>query len=234
MDKGKLYLIPTTIGEGKQEETLPFIIKQKIKDINIFIVENIRTARRYIRKIDKEKDIENTTFYFYGKHQDLNIEQCLLSHILSGQNIGVLSEAGCPCVADPGSKIVEYAHKFQIEVVPLVGPSSILLALISSGMNGQNFAFNGYLPIDRKERMKDIKRLERLVQKTGQTQIFMETPYRNNQLTEALLKVCENTTKLCIASDLTLNTENIKSQTIAEWKNTKINIHKKPTIFLIG
>lgn len=234
MDKGKLYLIPTTIGEGKQKETLPSIIKQKIKDINIFIVENVRTARRYIRKIDKEKDIENTTFYFYGKHQDLNIEQCLLSHILSGQNIGVLSEAGCPCVADPGSKIVEYAHKFQIEVVPLVGPSSILLALISSGLNGQNFAFNGYLPIDRKARMKDIKRLERLMQKTGQTQIFMETPYRNNQLTEALLKVCDNTTKLCIASDLTLNTESIKLQTIAEWKNTKINIHKKPTIFLIG
>ncbi len=234
MDKGKLYLIPTTIGEGKQKETLPSIIKQKIKDINIFIVENVRTARRYIRKIDKEKDIENTTFYFYGKHQDLNIEQCLLSHILSGQNIGVLSEAGCPCVADPGSKIVEYAHKFQIEVVPLVGPSSILLALISSGLNGQNFAFNGYLPIDRKARMKGIKRLERLMQKTGQTQIFMETPYRNNQLTEALLKVCDNTTKLCIASDLTLNTESIKLQTIAEWKNTKINIHKKPTIFLIG
>lgn len=234
MDKGKLYLIPTTIGEEKHKETLPSIIKQKIKDINIFIVENVRTARRYIRKIDKEKDIENTTFYFYGKHQDLNIEQCLLSHILSGQNIGVLSEAGCPCVADPGSKIVEYAHKFQIEVVPLVGPSSILLALISSGLNGQNFAFNGYLPIDRKARMKGIKRLERLMQKTGQTQIFMETPYRNNQLTEALLKVCDNTTKLCIASDLTLNTESIKLQTIAEWKNTKINIHKKPTIFLIG
>ena len=234
MNKGKLYLIPTIIGQGKQQETLPSTIKRKIEEINIFIVENIRTARRHIRKIVKDKDIDNTTFYYNGKHQNLNIEECLLPHILSGQDIGILSEAGCPCIADPGSKIVEYAHNFQIDVIPLVGPSSILLALISSGMNGQNFTFNGYLPVDKTERKKNIKQLERLMQKTGQTQIFMETPYRNNQLIEAILKTCDNTTKLCIASDLTLNTENIKSQTIAEWKKTKINIHKKPTIFLIG
>ena len=234
MNKGKLYLIPTIIGQGKHEETLPSTIKRKIEEINIFIVENIRTARRHIRKIVKDKDIDNTTFYYNGKHKNLNIEECLLPHILSGQDIGILSEAGCPCIADPGSKIVEYAHNFQIDVIPLVGPSSILLALISSGMNGQNFAFNGYLPVDKTERKKNIKQLERLMQKTGQTQIFMETPYRNNQLIEAILKTCDNTTKLCIASDITLNTENIKSQTIAEWKETKINIHKKPTIFLIG
>ena len=234
MKQGKLFLIPTIIGEGTQQEILSCSIKKNIKEINIFIVENIRTARRHIRKIDKEKDIDNTIFYFYGKHQKLNLEKCLLSHIISGQDVGLLSEAGSPCIADPGSKIVEYAHKFNINVKPLVGPSSILLALISSGFNGQNFAFNGYLPIDKTERKKSLKKLERLMQKTGQTQIFMETPYRNNQLIETILKICDNTTQLCIASEITLNTEIIKSKTIAEWKKTNINFHKKPTIFLIG
>ena len=137
-------------------------------------------------------------------------------------------------MADPGSKIVAYAHDFQIDVVPFVGPSSILLALMASGLNGQNFAFTGYLPIDKSERTKIIKQLEELVKKTGQTQIFMETPYRNNQLIETLLKTCSNNTKLCMASDITLPTENIKTKTIAEWKQTKINLDKKPTIFLIG
>ncbi len=234
MKQGKLFLIPTIIGEGTQQEILSCSIKKNIKEINIFIVENIRTARRHIRKIDKEKDIDNTIFYFYGKHQKLNLEKCLLSHIISGQDVGLLSEAGSPCIADPGSKIVEYAHKFNINVKPLAGPSSILLALISSGFNGQNFAFNGYLPIDKTERKKSLKKLERLMQKTGQTQIFMETPYRNNQLIETILKICDNTTQLCIASEITLNTEIIKSKTIAEWKKTNINFHKKPTIFLIG
>ncbi len=234
MKQGKLFLIPTFIGEGAQQEILSCSIKKNIKEINIFIVENIRTARRHIRKIDKEKDIDNTIFYLYGKHQKLNLEKCLLSHIISGQDVGLLSEAGSPCIADPGSKIVEYAHKFNINVKPLAGPSSILLALISSGFNGQNFAFNGYLPIDKTERKKSLKKLERLMQKTGQTQIFMETPYRNNQLIETILKICDNTTQLCIASEITLNTEIIKSKTIAEWKKTNINFHKKPTIFLIG
>ncbi len=234
MKQGKLFLIPTIIGEETQQEILSYSIKKNIKEINIFIVENIRTARRHIRKIDKEKDIDNTIFYFYGKHQKLNLEKCLLSHIISGQDVGLLSEAGSPCIADPGSKIVEYAHKFNIIVKPLAGPSSILLALISSGFNGQNFAFNGYLPIDKAERKKSIKKLERLMQQTGQTQIFMETPYRNNQLIETVLKICDNTTQLCIASEITLKTEIIKSKTIAEWKISNINFHKKPTIFLIG
>ena len=137
-------------------------------------------------------------------------------------------------IIDPGSEIVAYAHDFQIDIVPFVGPSSILLALMASGLNGQNFAFNGYLPINKSERTKTIKQLEKLVRITEQTQIFMETPYRNNQLIEALLKTCSNNTKLCIASDITLSTEKIKTKTIAEWKQTKINIHKKPAIFLIG
>ena len=234
MDKGKLYLIPTILGEGTQEATLPSTILKAIKEIDVFIVENLRTARRHIRKLDREKNIDATTFYSYGKYDTLNLEQDFLPHILSGQNVGLLSEAGLPCVADPGSKIVAYAHDFQIDVVPFVGPSSILLALMASGLNGQNFAFTGYLPIDKAERTKIIKQLEELVKKTGQTQIFMETPYRNNKLIETLLKTCSNNTKLCTASDITLPTENIKTKTIAEWKQTKINLDKKPTIFLIG
>ena len=234
MDKGKLYLIPTILGEGTQEATLPSTILKAIKEIDVFIVENLRTARRHIRKLDRQKNIDATTFYSYGKYDTLNLEQDFLPHILSGQNVGLLSEAGLPCVADPGSKIVAYAHDFQIDVVPFVGPSSILLALMASGLNGQNFAFTGYLPIDKTERTKIIKQLEELVKKTGQTQIFMETPYRNNQLIETLLKTCSNNTKLCMASDITLPTENIKTKTIAEWKQTKINLDKKPTIFLIG
>jgi 16S rRNA (cytidine1402-2'-O)-methyltransferase len=234
LDKGKLYLIPTILGEGTQESTLPSTILKAIKEIDVFIVENLRTARRHIRKLDRQKNIDATTFYSYGKYDTLNLEQDFLPHILSGQNIGLLSEAGLPCVADPGSKIVAYAHDFQIDVVPFVGPSSILLALMASGLNGQNFAFTGYLPIDKTERTKIIKQLEELVKKTGQTQIFMETPYRNNQLIETLLKTCSNNTKLCMASDITLPTENIKTKTIAEWKQTKINLDKKPTIFSIG
>ena len=234
MDKGKLYLIPAILGEGTQGTTLPSPILKAIKEIDIFIVENLRTARRHIKKIDREKNIDTTTFYSYGKHDTLNLEQDFLPHILSGQDVGLLSEAGLPCVADPGSEIVAYAHDFQIDIVPFVGPSSILLALMASGLNGQNFAFTGYLPIDKSERTKTIRQLEKLIKKTGQTQIFMETPYRNNQLIEALLKTCSNNIKLCIASDITLPTENIKTKTIAEWKQTKINLHKKPSIFLIG
>lgn len=234
MNKGKLYLIPTILGKGTQDATLPSTILKSIKEIDIFIVENLRTARRHIKKIYREKDIDATTFYSYGKHDTLSLEEDFLPHILSGQNVGLLSEAGLPCIADPGSKIVEYAHNFQIDVVPFVGPSSILLALMASGMNGQNFAFTGYLPIDKSDRTRALRNLESLTKKTGQTQIFMETPYRNHQLFDTIIKVCSNNTKLCIASDITLPSENIKTKTIAEWKQEKININKKPAIFLIN
>ena len=165
LNKGKLYLIPTILSDNSQDAVLPSIINNHIKEINVFIVENLRTARRHIKKIDHEKDIDNTIFYAYGKHDILNLEEDFLPHILNGENVGLLSEAGMPCIADPGSKIVEYAHDFQIEVVPLVGPSSILLALMASGMSGQNFAFTGYLPIDKKERTRTIKKLELLAKK---------------------------------------------------------------------
>ena len=234
MNKGKLYLIPTVLSDDTQEAVLPSIITNHIKEINIFIVENIRTARRHIKKIYREKDIDNTTFYAYGKHDTLSLEQDFLPHILNGENVGLLSEAGLPCIADPGSKIVAYAHDFQIEVVPLVGPSSILLALMSSGMSGQNFAFTGYLPIDKTERNRAIRKLESLAKKTGQTQIFMETPYRNNQLLDTLKAQCNNKTRLCIAANITSKTEFIQTKTIEEWKQTKVDIHKQPSIFLLS
>ena len=234
MNKGKLYLIPTIIGEGTEQDTLPSTTLNIIKKINIFIVENIRTARRHIRKIDKQKNIDNITFYSYGKHDFLALDNDFLPHILSGKNVGLLSEAGLPCIADPGSKIVAYAHDFQIDVVPLTGPSSIFLALMSSGLNGQNFSFNGYLPINKIERIKSIKKLEKLARKTGQTQIFMETPYRNNQLIQILLETCGYNTKLSIASNITLKEAYIKTKTIAEWRQKNINLHKIPTIFLMG
>jgi len=234
LNKGQLYLIPTILGKGTEETTLPSTILKSIKEIDIFIVENLRTARRFIKNIYREKDIDATTFYSYGKHDTLSLEEDFLPHILSGENVGLLSEAGLPCIADPGSKIVEYAHNFQIDVVPFVGPSSIILALMASGMNGQNFAFTGYLPIDKSDRTRALRYLESLTKKTGQTQIFMETPYRNHQLFDTIIKVCSNNTKLCIASDITLPSENIKTKTIAEWKQEKININKKPAIFLIN
>ncbi|MBT5858583.1 MAG: SAM-dependent methyltransferase [Flavobacteriales bacterium] len=234
MTKGKLYLIPTTLGNETEEQTLPPTILDSIKNIDIFIVENIRTSRRFIKRMYKEKDIDNTLFYSYGKHDKIDLQEEFLPHIYNGKDVGIISEAGLPCVADPGNKIVDFAHKFQVDVVPLVGPSSIFLALMASGFNGQNFAFNGYLPIDKSERSRKIKDLEILSRKSNQTQIFMETPYRNLQLFESILKVCSKSTKLCVASNITLDSENIKTKTIEEWKSSNPpNIHKSPTIFLI-
>ena len=234
LNKGKLYLIPTILGTDTQDKTLPLVILDHIKNIDVFIVENIRTARRHIKKIYPQKDIDNTTFYSFGKHDTLELEKNFLPHILNNKDVGLLSEAGLPCIADPGSKIVEYAHMFQIDVIPLVGPSSILLALMASGMNGQDFAFSGYLPINKNERARALRKLENLARKTGQTQIFMETPYRNNQLITTILKTCKSNTRLCIASDITMLSEKIKTKTILEWQEVDINIHKKPTIFLIS
>ena len=234
LNKGKLYLIPTVLGANTEDNTLPLIILDHIKNINVFIVENIRTSRRYIKKIYPEKDIDATTFYAFGKHNILNLEKDFLPHILNNEAVGLISEAGNPCIADPGSKVVEYAHMFEIEIVPLVGPSSILLALMASGLNGQNFAFSGYLPIEKNERVRTLRSLEKLAKRTGQTQIFMETPYRNNQLIATILKTCNLNTRLCIASEITMPSEEIKTRTILEWKEIDINIHKKPAIFLIS
>lgn len=234
MSQGKLILIPNLIGDENFKNVLTEKVIQTIKETNFFIVENIRTARRYIKRIVPEKSIDKITFFAYGKHNSFNIQEDFLQNILLGNDIGIISEAGVPAVADPGSKIVEYAHKFNIKVTPLVGASSILLALMSSGMNGQNFAFNGYLPIEKKDQIKKIKYLESICKKTNQTQIFMETPYRNNKLLNTIINVCHGNTKLCIASNITQNNESIITKEIREWKTIKINIDKQPTIFLIS
>lgn len=234
MKQGKLILIPNLIGEENFQDSITKKIVQTIKKTNFYIVENTRSARRYIKKIVPEKSIEEIIFFAYGKHNTFNIQEDFLQNILSGNDIGLISEAGVPAVADPGSKIVEYAHQYNIKVIPLVGASSILLALMSSGMNGQNFAFNGYLPIDKKDQIKKIKYLENISKKTYQTQIFMETPYRNNKLFKTLISVCNNNTKLCIATNITQDNESIITKDIREWKTLKINIDKQPSIFLIS
>ena len=234
MKQGKLILIPNLIGENNFQDSITKKIVQTIKKTNFYIVENIRSARRYIKKIVPEKSIEEIIFFAYGKHNTFNIQEDFLQNILYGNDIGLISEAGVPAVADPGSKIVEYAHQYNIKVIPLVGASSILLALMSSGMNGQNFAFNGYLPIDKKDQIKKIKYLENISKKTNQTQIFMETPYRNNKLFNTLISVCNNNTKLCIATNITQDNESIITKDIREWQTMKINIDKQPSIFLIS
>jgi 16S rRNA (cytidine1402-2'-O)-methyltransferase len=234
MKIGKLYLIPTTISDNTKEETLPSSVKKHLEEINFFIAENIRTSRRFIKKVIPTKNIDNIIFHSYGKNDHIDLDNELLPYLLKGLDAGIISEAGLPAIADPGSDIVEFAHKFNIKVVPLSGPSSIILALVASGLNGQNFAFNGYLPINSKERNHKIKQLENLALNSRQTQIFMETPYRNNKLIEAILKTCNSKTKLCIAANITAQNENIITKSIEEWKSLRINYDKQPTIFLLG
>ncbi len=234
MKKGNLILIPNLIGENSITESIPLNIHKEITNTNFYIVENIRSARRFIKKICPKKIIEEITFFAYGKHDNIDLEKDFLQNILSGNDIGLISEAGVPAVADPGSKIVEYAHNYNIKVRPLVGPSSILLSLMASGMNGQNFSFSGYLPIEKKARVNKIKELEKIAIRKEQTQIFMETPYRNNKLFETLIKTCNSNTRLCIASNITTEKESILTKDIIEWRNTKVDINKQPTIFLIS
>lgn len=233
MNKGSIYLIPNFITSDNDKSCLSYKVEKIICRINIFIVENIRSARRFIRKVDKEKNIDEILFFEYGKHSNLNFEKDILSLILNGKSIGIISESGLPCVADPGANIIKHAHDFDIEVVPISGPNSIVLALISSGMNGQNFAFNGYLPIHKKERKIKILELEKKAKKENQTQIFIETPYRNNQLFSAILENCNLNTKLCIAMNITSKKQFIKTKSIFEWKNLNLNLNKVPCVFLI-
>lgn len=230
---GKLYLIPTVLGETEPLEVLPLSIKTVIEELNHFIVENERTARRFIKKLTPRKSQENLDLFQLNKFTDAQMIPSYLEPCFKGYSVGILSEAGCPGIADPGAAVVKIAHELGIQVVPLVGPSSILLGLMASGMNGQQFAFWGYLPIEPTERKKKIKELERLSIQFGQTQIFIETPYRNEKLFQELLVSLKKQTRLCVAADLTLKSEYIKSQTIAAWSNEKPNLHKKPAIFII-
>lgn len=229
-----LYLIPITLGESEINTVLPAYNREVILSISHFIVENIRTARRFLKKTEPTIDIDSLQFYELNKHTDKNQLHGYLEPIKEGLHVGVMSEAGCPGVADPGADVVRIAHEKGIQVVPLVGPSSILLALMASGMNGQNFAFNGYLPIKKNEKIKQIKHLESSIYSENQSQLFIEAPYRNRQLLDDLLNACQPHTKLCIACDVTLESEFIKTKSIADWKKQKPDIQKRPSIFVLG
>jgi 16S rRNA (cytidine1402-2'-O)-methyltransferase len=231
--KGKLYLIPTTLGESNAEEVLPILVKRVIEVIDHYIVENEKTARKSIKAVYPEKVQASLFLSTLNKHTDFSEHNEMINPCLQGINVGLMSEAGCPGVADPGAAIVKLAHEKGIQVVPLVGPSSILLAMMASGMNGQSFAFNGYLPIDKSEKKSTLKSYEKLSQDKNQSQIFIETPYRNNKLMEDLLQTLQPNTHLCIAADITLPTEYIKTFCVNDWKKLKIDLHNRPTIFII-
>lgn len=229
-----LYLIPTTLGDTSIERVLPPDLTQLISSIPVFIVENLRTARRFLKKVNPAIVIDDLLFFELNQHTEKKEISRFLEPNQKGLDIGIISEAGCPGVADPGADVVRIAHTKNIRVVPLVGPSSILLALMASGMSGQNFAFNGYLPIKNPEKSQQIKMLENRMQTEGQTQIFIEAPYRNAQLLDDLLKNCDPNTMLCIAVDITLETEFILSKPVSYWKTHIPDIQKRPAIFMIG
>jgi 16S rRNA (cytidine1402-2'-O)-methyltransferase len=231
--KGNLYLIPTTLGDNEPLEVLPISIKRAIENIDYYIVENEKTARRSIKKISSGKSQPSLHIEILNKYTEAQSLSGFLQPCLEGHDVGVLSEAGCPGIADPGADVVKIAHEKGIKVVPLVGPSSIFLALMASGMNGQSFAFKGYLPIDSADRKKAIKQMEKISTDQKQSQICIETPYRNDKLLEEMLKTLSNQTLLCVACDITLATEYIATKTVADWKKTPVDLHKRPAIFII-
>lgn len=234
MKTGKLYLLPATLGELEStKRAIPDFNIDIMHSLDVFIVEQIRTARRFLVKIKHPTPIDQITFYELNKHTRDEELSTYLNKAIEGKSIGLLSEAGTPCIADPGAAIVEIAHSLRINVVPLVGPNSIILALMASGFNGQHFVFHGYLPIDRTALTKKIKEMEANAKRLEQTQIFIETPYRNAKMLESLAAICEPQTLLCIATDITLETESIRTMTISKWKKEKMDFHKKPTVFLL-
>lgn len=233
MKQGKLYLIPTIIADDTHKSVLSPQIIETIQQLDFFLVENIRTARRFISSLQLGLVIDQLVFEELHKDSSQADAERMLKPIMEGKSAGILSEAGCPGIADPGSLAVQLAHKKNIQVVPLVGPSSIFLALMASGMNGQQFAFHGYLPIDAKEKANAIKQLEQESRKKNQSQIFMETPYRNNKFLTDLLSHLAPNTRLCIAKNITSKDESIRTLTIAEWKNNLPDLDKVPVVFVL-
>jgi 16S rRNA (cytidine1402-2'-O)-methyltransferase len=234
MKNGELYLIPSLLGDTEPELVLPEGTISTMRKLDYFIVEHLRTSRRLLSKIKVDKPIEDIQFFELNKHTSDDELHAFLKPALSGHNMGLMSEAGTPCIADPGAVVVEMAHAAGIRVIPLSGPSSITMALMASGLNGQSFAFHGYLPIHPAARDKTIKTIENVAALTNQTQIFIETPFRNNQLFAALLRNCSPKVNLCIATNISLPNEQIQTLTIDEWNNNKPDLHKKPSVFLIG
>ena len=228
-----LYLIPVTLGDTTIEKVLPSYNKEIILDIKHFIVEDVRSARRFLKKVERSINIDELTFYTLNKHTSPEEISGYLKPLLGGESMGVISEAGCPAVADPGADVVAIAQRKNLKVVPLVGPSSIILSVMGSGFNGQSFAFHGYLPIEPAERIKRIKVLEQRIYTENQTQLFIETPYRNNKMMEDIVKNCRPQTKLCIAANITCEDEFIKTKTVKEWQGKLPDLSKIPCIFLI-
>lgn len=231
-----LYLIPVTLGETEINQVLPSYNHDIIVNIKHFIVENIRSARRFLKKVEKSIDIDELTFYELNRHTDRKIIGEYLEPILKDKvSVGIISEAGCPAIADPGADVVAIAQSKKIRVVPLVGPSSIIMSIMASGFNGQNFAFNGYLPVEVPQRIKALKKLENKVWNENQTQIFIETPYRNSKIIETILSSLKPDTKLCIAAGITCKEEYIKTRTVAQWKKETVpDFSKIPCIFVMG
>ncbi len=229
-----LYLIPCTLGDTPVEQVLPSYNHDVIMGIRHFIVEEIRTARRFLRKVDREFPIDDSTFYEMGKHANADQFAQYLKPLQEGHPVGVISEAGCPAVADPGADVVAIAQHKGLRVIPLVGPSSMILAVMASGLNGQSFAFNGYLPIDPADRAKRLKMLETRAEKEKQTQLFIETPYRNKKMFDTLVSTLRPSTRMCVAAGITTPDEWIHTHTIGEWKRLTLpDLSKVPAIFLI-
>lgn len=231
----KLYLIPCNLSDSKLDTVLPkYVLEDIVPHLSVFMVENLRTARRFLKKVDASITIDELSFCEIGKNANSTEVAAFFEKYSHNNDIGVLSEAGCPGIADPGAGVVAMAHKKGMQVVPLVGPSSILLALMGSGFNGQQFTFHGYLPVQKGERANILKQLETQMHKMQQSQIFIETPFRNMQLLEAIVENCHSSTRLCIACNLTAQDEFIITKTIGEWQKNLPNLHKKPTLFIFG
>ena len=234
MQKGKLYLVPNSLGNDDLTGVIPKQVFDIVNKIDHYIVENIRTAAKFLKLAGINKPLKELTFYVLNTNSKDSDITSYLDEAEGGKDIGLISEAGLPCIADPGSVIVKMAHEKGIQVIPLTGPSSILLALMASGVNGQNFAFQGYLPIDKKERRRKLKELERKVKSDNQSQIFIEAPHRNDRLLEEFLENISGELILSISKNLTMDTELIASKTIEEWKQKKITLGKEPVIFILG
>jgi 16S rRNA (cytidine1402-2'-O)-methyltransferase len=231
--KGKLYLIPTPLAENTTDSMLTPVMQQIIMELDYFLVENIRTARRFVSSLKLGISIESLGFHVLDKNSKQEVVELLCAPLQTGKSIGIMSEAGCPGIADPGNLAVKYAHDHEIEVIPLVGPSSIFMALMASGFNGQSFAFHGYLPIDKAKRQHKVRELEKEVYQKEQTQIFMETPYRNEQLFQDILQNCKPFTRLSVARDISGAQQMISTKSIKDWKKSKPELHKIPTVFLL-
>ena len=232
-EKGKLYLIPSPLGENDPSEVIPLPVLKSLEGFRTFVVEEVRTARRYLSKAGLKGKIDGLQFFELNEHTDAATVESYLKLFNEGNDVALISEAGLPAVADPGAQLVALAHRHGIEVIPAVGPSSLMMSLMASGLNGQSFAFCGYIPAKTDERKSKLKLLEKVSSQLKQTQIIIETPYRNDSLFKDMLSTCSPSTRLCIAANITMPDAYIKTKTIAQWKKEEITIGKRPCVFLI-